>query len=77
MTDTTVLRDAIDDFDRVYLERLHLAATAILRLAEDDGVINDILFTELDAFRERIERALLLPPSPRASAADNAERADE
>jgi hypothetical protein len=56
-----VEHDALTDFERVSLERLKLAADVIL--SETDA-IPDTLETELTLFRERIERALLLPIKP-------------
>lgn len=61
MTDTTA-RDQLDGHDRVYLEKLRLAADVILELGEEN-LINDILATELHLFRDRVDRALLLPAS--------------
>jgi hypothetical protein len=55
--------DSLNDFGKVGLERLKLAADVIL--AETDA-ITDSLETELVLFRERVERAMLLPPGPRA-----------
>jgi hypothetical protein len=56
-----VEHDALTDFGRVGLERLKLAADIIL--SETDA-IPDTLETELTLFRERVERALLLPVTP-------------
>jgi hypothetical protein len=50
--------DALADFERVNLDRLKLAADVILAEAPD---IPDSLATELTVFRDRVERALLLP----------------
>lgn len=60
---TTAATDALDGHDRVFLEKLRLAATVILDLGEDDGVINNALEAELHIFRDRVDRALLLPES--------------
>lgn len=57
---TATLHDDLDDHDRTYLDRLRLAADAILQLGED-GAIPDTLEAELWIFRDRVERALLLP----------------
>jgi len=59
-----VEQDALTDFGRVSLERLKLAADVIL--SETDS-IPDTLETELVLFRERLERALLLPVKPAQS----------
>jgi hypothetical protein len=57
--------DSLTDFGKVGLERLKLAADIIL--AETDA-IPDTLAVELVLFRERVERAMLLPnESTRAS----------
>ena len=53
--------DALTDFPRITLDRLKLAADVILSEGEDIG---DALTAELTLFRERIERALLLPARP-------------
>jgi len=53
-----VVHDALTDFGRVSLERLKLAADVIL--SETDA-IPDTLEVELVLFRERVQRALLLP----------------
>jgi hypothetical protein len=50
--------DALFDFERVSLDRLKLAADVILAEAPD---IPDMLAGELTTFRDRVERALLLP----------------
>lgn len=59
MTGRTITRDGLEDHDRVYLEKLRLAAGVILELGED-SMISDILATELYIFRDRVDRALLL-----------------
>ena len=51
--------DALEDNDRVYLEKLRLAAAVILELGHDDA-IPEGLEAELWVFRDRVERALLL-----------------
>jgi hypothetical protein len=56
--------DALTDADRVGLERLKLAADVLLR---ETDAIPDTLETELTLFRERVERALLLPVKPAGS----------
>lgn len=61
MATVIVPNDKLDDLDRVFLEKLRLAATAILDLGKDDGVINNALESELHLFRDRVDRALLLP----------------
>ena len=53
--------DALTDFGKVSLDRLKLAADVILSEA---GTIPDSLEVELVLFRERVERALLLPGEP-------------
>ncbi len=59
-------RDAVTDFPRITLmgDRLKLAADVILSEGEDIG---DALTAELTLFKERVERALLLPGVPNAS----------
>jgi hypothetical protein len=53
-----VNHDALTDFPRIALDRLKLAADVILSEGEDIG---DALTAELTLFKERVERALLLP----------------
>jgi hypothetical protein len=58
-----VNRDSLDGFPRITLDRLKLAADVILSEGEDIG---DALTAELTLFKERVERALLLPTKPEA-----------
>ena len=58
------MNDTIDALDRVFLEKLNLAAGVILRLGEDPGVLNNVLESELLLFRDRVERALLSQAAP-------------
>jgi hypothetical protein len=51
-------------FQRIHLERLKLAADVILSEGE---AIGDALEAELSVFRNRIEHALLLPPTGQAA----------
>lgn len=60
MTDDTV-HDNLENNDRVFLERLRLAAEVILQLGEDPGVLPNPLQSELFLFKERVERILLMP----------------
>jgi hypothetical protein len=53
--------DALTDFGKVSLDRLKLAADVILSEAD---AIPDSLEVEVVLFRERVERALLLPGKP-------------
>jgi hypothetical protein len=56
--------DALADYERPSLERLTLAAEVIL--AESDSpAVGDALEAELVIFRDRIERALLMPGKPK------------
>jgi hypothetical protein len=50
--------DALSNWDRVHLERLKLAADVLLSEA---GAIPEPLEEELSLYRDRVERALLLP----------------
>jgi hypothetical protein len=52
--------DTSPGFQRTHLERLKLAADVILSEGESIG---DALEAELTVFRDRIEHALLLPPT--------------
>ncbi|HUN36983.1 MAG TPA: hypothetical protein VMU95_33715 [Trebonia sp.] len=58
--------DALTDFPRITLDRLKLATDVILSEGEDIG---DALTAELTLFKERVERALLLPARPNLSRA--------
>jgi hypothetical protein len=60
-------QDALTAFERTSLERLKLAADVIL--AETDA-IPDTLETELVLFRERVERAMLLPAGSAGAVGD-------
>ncbi len=53
--------DTLTDFPHITLDRLRLAADVILSEGEDIG---DALTAELTLFKERVERALLLPARP-------------
>lgn len=56
--------DTLENRDHLYLEKLKLAVGVLLELGEDD-TIGDVLESELWAFRDRVDRALLmLPQSP-------------
>jgi hypothetical protein len=54
----TVTTDALCSFERTSLDRLKLAADVILAEGE---AIGDALTAEIAIFRDRVERALLLP----------------
>ena len=56
-----MIHDALFAFERISLDRLKLAADVILSEAE---VLPDPLTAELTLFKERVERALLLPAAP-------------
>jgi hypothetical protein len=59
--------DTLADYERASLERLKLAADVIL--AESDSpALTDALEAELTIFRDRIERALLMPDQPKPGA---------
>lgn len=52
------MHDDLENNDRTYLEKLRLAADAILQLGEDSA-IPATLESELWVFKDRIDRALL------------------
>jgi hypothetical protein len=56
--------DSLTDWDRVHLERLKLAADVLLSEA---GALPESLEEELSLYRDRVERALLLPASQSVS----------
>jgi hypothetical protein len=56
-----MLQDTLATFERTSLDRLRLAADVILSESE---VLPDPLTAELTLFKERVERALLLPAAP-------------
>lgn len=66
MTHDTAI-DSFETYDRIFLEKLRLAADVILRLGEDDDGISEILESELYLFRDRVERAFLTKPSSSAA----------
>lgn len=55
--------DAHDD--RVYLDKLRLAAEVLIRAGEETEEVNDVLESELVLFREQVEAALLRSPDAR------------
>jgi hypothetical protein len=61
----TPMPESLPSLDRTHLERLKLAADILL--SEHDA-IPDPLEAELTIFRDRVERALLLPDHPGAQA---------
>ena len=54
-------RLSLHDVERVYLERLKLAAQVILDAAPELELVTDPLQGELVIFKERVEYLLLLP----------------
>ena len=61
MEEQQVPGPTLHDFERVYLERLRLAAQVILEAAPDLELVIDPLATELLIFKDRVEFLLLLP----------------
>jgi hypothetical protein len=61
MKDHQATARPLHDFERVYLERLRLAAQVILETASDLELVTDPLEAELAIFKERVEYLLLLP----------------
>jgi hypothetical protein len=62
LTENPAPRPAANDFERTYLDKLRLAAQVILDAAPGGDLVSDPLEVELDAFRDRVEFLLLLPP---------------
>lgn len=58
-----MLQDTLATFERTSLDRLRLAADVILSESE---ALPDPLTAELTLFKERVERALLLPAASEA-----------
>lgn len=56
---TGTVHDGLENNDRVFLEKLRLAADVILQLGEDPEVLPNPLQSELFLFKERVERVLL------------------
>lgn len=56
------MTDALESHDRVYLDKLCLAAEVLIRAGEETEVVNDALESELVLLRERLETALLRSP---------------
>lgn len=52
--------DALENHDRIYLEKLILATRVLLELGED-GIIPSDFEAGLWAFKDRVERVLLMP----------------
>ena len=61
MEEQQVPGPTLHDFERVYLERLRLAAQVILEAAPDLEFVTSPLEAELVIFKERVEFLLLLP----------------
>jgi len=61
MSENAAPKPAIHEFERTYLEKLHLAATVILEAAPVLSLVSDPLEVELGIFKDRVEFALLLP----------------
>jgi hypothetical protein len=59
------MHDTLAGFEWVHLDRLRLAADVLL---SETDVIPDSLEGELLLFRDRVERALLLPVAPEVTA---------
>jgi hypothetical protein len=58
---SAAFNDGLSDMDRVFLEKLRLAANVILELGEDPDVLPSPLEVELNLFKDRVERVLLMP----------------
>ena len=54
-------KPAICEFERIYLEKLRLAAQVLLEAAPDLSLVSDPLEVELGIFKDRVEFMLLLP----------------
>jgi hypothetical protein len=61
MSESAAPGPAIRGFERAYLEKLLLAANVILGEATELDLVAASLTGELDIFKDRVERALLLP----------------
>jgi hypothetical protein len=61
MTESTAAGQAISGFERTYLEKLLLAANVILAESTELDLVAASLTGELDLFKDRLERELLLP----------------
>lgn len=59
---TPDVHDELEVHDRIFLEKLRLAADVILSLGDDAEMLPDTFQTELYIFRDRVERSLLLQP---------------
>lgn len=60
---TPDVHDELEVHDRIFLEKLRLAADVILSLGDDAEILPDPFQAELYIFRDRVERSLLLQPS--------------
>jgi len=54
--------DALENNDRVYLDKLRLAAKILIRAGEETELVNGVLESELHLLQDAVERALLLSP---------------
>lgn len=53
------MSDELSRHDRLYLDKLRLAAEVLLEASEEPGSLPDPLVAELFLFKDRIEHALL------------------
>lgn len=61
MTENQAPKPVIHDFERLYLDKLRLAAQVILEAAPELDLVSDPLEAELGIFKDRVEFLLLLP----------------
>ena len=61
MSESAVPGPVIHESERPYLEKLRLAAGVIIDAAPELDLVADSLAGELEIFKDRLDRALLLP----------------
>ena len=59
MTSISDIHDGLDHHDRIYLDKLRLAIDILLEVAEEPGILNDVLQSELFLARDKVQHALL------------------
>lgn len=57
---TSDIHDELEEHDRLYLDKLRLAVGILLEAAEEPGSMSDALQAELFAYKDRLDRSLLL-----------------
>jgi len=59
------IHDGLEGHEHLYLDKLRLSVTVLLEASEEPGSMSDALVSELFAYKDRLDRALLLTPDVR------------